>query len=60
MFFLISLLALLQSQPAVRPPVVSTEWLAARLDDPSVAVIDTSRAQAYAKSHIKGARLLTH
>ena len=49
-----------QPQPTVKPSVVSTAWLAAHLDDPSVAVIDTSRAEAYAKSHIKGARLVTH
>ena len=49
---------------AVSDPMVSTDWLAARLDEPTVAIIDASwfmpgsgrdAAAEYAERHIPGA-----
>lgn len=39
--------------------LVSTEWLGARLQDPSVVVLHVGSQQDYDKGHIPGARLLT-
>lgn len=38
-------------------PIVTTEWLAARLDDPSVRIVDLRRGGAddYARGHVPGA-----
>jgi thiosulfate/3-mercaptopyruvate sulfurtransferase len=40
--------------------IVSTDWLAGRLNDPSVVVIAATDEAGYARGHIPGARLLPH
>lgn len=48
-----------EQEPAI-PPLVSTEWLAARLEDRSVVVIQVDRdPESYRAGHIPGARLLS-
>jgi thiosulfate/3-mercaptopyruvate sulfurtransferase len=41
-------------------PLVSTEWLAAHLNDPSVRVIATGNEGRYDRGHVPGARFLEH
>ena len=41
-------------------PIVSTEWLQANLNDPSVRIVDVSDSGQYAQAHIPGARSLDH
>jgi thiosulfate/3-mercaptopyruvate sulfurtransferase len=41
-------------------PLVSTEWLAAHLNDPAVHVIATGDEGRYTRGHIPGARFLEH
>ncbi|HUF47252.1 MAG TPA: rhodanese-like domain-containing protein, partial [Vicinamibacterales bacterium] len=47
---------------AARPSdvVVSTAWLADRLDDPSVVVIATGTRESYDAGHVPGARFVGH
>src|SRR5687768_11289931 len=44
--------------PAQSDILVSTEWLAERLDDPEVVVLHVGNAQTYTQGHIPGARLM--
>ena len=51
-----------QAAPAAADPgpLVSTEWLAAHLDDPLVRVVATGDEGRYDRGHIPGARFLEH
>lgn len=44
-----------QSEPAPSP-LVDTQWLAARLDDPTLCLLDVRSLDAYAAGHLPGAR----
>ncbi|HOJ50983.1 MAG TPA: sulfurtransferase [Syntrophales bacterium] len=37
------------------PPIVSTQWLNARIGDPSLTILDVRRVEAYQEGHIPGA-----
>ena len=39
-------------------PLVSVDWLAARLDQPGQVIVDTRKGDAYAEAHVPGARHL--
>jgi len=39
-------------------PLVSADWLAARLDAPGVVIVDTRKGEGYTSAHIPGARKL--
>jgi thiosulfate/3-mercaptopyruvate sulfurtransferase len=41
-------------------PIVSTEWLAAHLKDPTVRIVDASNRTTYDRLHIDGAVFLDH
>ena len=41
-------------------PIVSTEWLAAHLNDPKVRIVDVSNRNTYDRLHIDGAVFLDH
>ena len=45
---------------AAAQPIVSTEWLAAHLKDPTVRIVDVSGRDAYDTLHIDGAVFLDH
>ncbi len=42
------------------PPIVSTAWLAERLNDPKVVVIASDESNAFLAGHIPGARVVPH
>jgi len=52
--------ALGNAQQSAVAPLVSTEWLAARAKDPSVAVISSDDLERFAAGHIPGARAIPH
>ena len=56
--------AALIASPGAQAPapdyVVSTEWLAAKLNDPSVVVIVTGERTLFERGHIPGARFIDH
>ena len=56
---MLHVLAFAAAAAAVQP-IVSTEWLAAHLNDPDVRVIDASNRDAYDRLHIAGATFLDH
>jgi thiosulfate/3-mercaptopyruvate sulfurtransferase len=65
--FVFGTIATLLAAPTVRAadapnpgPLVSTEWLAAHLNDPAVHVIATGDEGRYNRGHIPGARFLEH
>lgn len=63
MRILLALLVLLVAQPALADGprqrlVVSTEWLAAHLRDPSLVILQVGDKAAYDAGHIPGARLV--
>jgi thiosulfate/3-mercaptopyruvate sulfurtransferase len=50
----------LAAAAAAVQPLVSTEWLAAHLNDPNVRVVDCSSKEAYDRAHIAGAVRVDH
>src|SRR5687767_15960601 len=55
---MIHLIALAAAAATAAPPIVSTDWLQAHLNDPQVRIIYVGYAGEYARAHIPGARLL--
>lgn len=51
-------LAALQVTPQSAPALVSTEWLAANLDDERLVVLHVGNEASYAEGHVPGARLM--
>src|SRR5919198_6030231 len=41
-------------------PIVSAQWLQARLGDPQIRIVYVGNADDYRRGHIPGARLLDH
>lgn len=52
------LVAVFASGQVAESPLVSTAWVAQRLQDPSLVILHVGPAQAYATSHVPGARLM--
>ncbi|MDX2153490.1 MAG: sulfurtransferase [Bryobacteraceae bacterium] len=53
------MMAMMASGAWAQEYLVSTEWLAKRLDDPQLVVLHVGQAKDYEAGHIPGARLLT-
>ena len=56
---MLQVLALAAAATTVQP-IVSTEWLQARLKDPNIRIVDVSQRAAYDRAHIDGALFLDH
>ena len=53
--FLVVLLSLFAPPTRAAPVLVDGDWVAARLDDPAVVLVDTSDADQYSRFHLPGA-----